>query len=124
MSAEGSSAAAAAALPHKRVVFHCFYVRRGTATAAAAVTQWPTGGTRRGMLLSVCLFDRKYDRLGWMMWDGKEVLARWSSVERRKGGRSVCPHSISGNVDWENGSFALSEMDANDLTLVALEVIF
>ena len=24
------------------------------------------------MLLSVCLFDRKYDRLGWMMWDGKE----------------------------------------------------
>ena len=46
---------------HKRVVFHCLYVRNGNGGGGA---QWPTGGARTGMPLSVCLFDRKYDRLG------------------------------------------------------------
>ena len=63
MSAEGSTAAAAAD-PHKRVVFHCFYVRRGTATAAAALNG------QLEELEEECCSLSVYSTVNMIAWDG------------------------------------------------------
>ena len=86
---------------HKRVVFHCLYVRNGNGGAAAVLNGQLEELEQECRSLSICLFDRKYDRLGgtghgreWDGWVGKRRL-----VELRKcGACEAMPHRRQSNL--------------------------